>query len=442
MFVLLLCGSVFYAGAQQGHEPRIALIIANSSYETPGWALTNPAYDAVAMERALTEIGYEVHTVVDASENAMEAAFKAHGERLAAAGPEATGFFYYAGHGVQSEGLNYLIPTDLAAYEEADVWGAPRLGTLFRHLRRAGNARNFVVLDACRNNPLQSSVYSAGGNGLAGVNEEDARVRGLFIAYAAAPGQVAFEGEKGTSSHFSSALVELIKQPGLPVESLFRRVRARVEAATDNKQRPWTESGLTGEADYCFAGCLEMAHIPEVELDWLRATRVSQAGANCDLYSLHIQRYPDSPFASRAANLLRQAPCGEGVSIEEVKPCAAYSQPFTIYFEYDRSNFTTQGVSLIEERLALIDEAPETCRIVQVKIDGHTDSPGSADYNFSLSERMASTVRDYLIDRGVSIEVIDVTPFGETRPARPQADGRSEPFNRRAEIMITVAGDQ
>ncbi|MEL7480938.1 MAG: caspase family protein, partial [Pseudomonadota bacterium] len=351
------------------------LIVANSTYETPGWALTNPTIDADRVGAALADVGFDVHIVKDVDEDAMEAAFKAHGDRLAAAGPEATGFFFYAGHGVQSDGLNYLIPTDLRAYEEADVWGAPRLETLFRHLRRAGNDRNFIVLDACRNNPLQSSVYSTGG-GLAGVSEEDARVRGLFIAYAAAPGQVAYEGERGESSFFSSALVDLIKEPGISVESLFRRVRTRVEIETNNKQRPWTESGLSGEADYCFAGCTPLAafnaadpdeafwlritigsnqiascddyrdyleefpdgkfavranrllgtvpcvaapeanEFAEVERDWLQATRVTRSGDNCALYTAHIEKYPDSPFRSRAEKLLGEAPCAEEVPLE------------------------------------------------------------------------------------------------------------------------------
>jgi hypothetical protein len=230
-------------------EKRIALIVANSDYATPGWSLHNPKNDAVLMARALEEVGFEVHTVLDASRNDMERAFQAHGERLKSAGSSATGFFYFAGHGVQSEGLNYLIPSDAEAYSEADVWAqAPRLENLFRHLRRAGNVRNFVVLDSCRNNPLQSSTRDI-SRGLASIQE----AHGTLIAYATSPGTVAQDGD--VNSPYSTVLARLITQPGQSVETLFRRVRTRVELATNERQRPWSESGLSGDADYCFAGC-------------------------------------------------------------------------------------------------------------------------------------------------------------------------------------------
>lgn len=244
----LLVLSAFLAFSSQA-EKRIALIVANSDYSTTGWSLRNPKNDAVLMRRALEEVGFEVHTVLDASRNDMERAFQAHGERLKAAGTESTGFFYYAGHGVQSEGLNYLIPSDAEAYSEADIWAqAPRLENLFRHLRRAGNERNFVVLDACRNNPLLSSTRDLAG-GLATVQE----AHGTLIAYATAPGTVAEDGD--VNSPYSTVLAHLITQPGQSVETLFRRVRTRVEIVTEERQRPWIESGLSGDADYCFAGC-------------------------------------------------------------------------------------------------------------------------------------------------------------------------------------------
>ena len=234
-------------------EKRVALIIANSDYATTGWDLENPKNDAELMASALEAVGFEVHTVLDANRNDMERAFQAHGERLKAAGSSATGFFFFAGHGVQSEGLNYLVPSDAQAYSEADIWAqAPRLENLFRHLRRAGNVRNFVVLDACRNNPLLSSVRDLSG-GLATIQE----AHGTLIAYATSPGTVAEDG--GTNSPYSTVLADLIIQPGQSVETLFRRVRTRVERATDNRQRPWTESGLSGDADYCFAGCAASA---------------------------------------------------------------------------------------------------------------------------------------------------------------------------------------
>ena len=233
-----------------GDEPRVALVIGNSTYETPGWALENPARDARLMTAALEGLGFEVDLVLNADEDQMEQAFADFGARLRDAGPDATGFFFFAGHGVQSEGLNYLIPTDLVAYNEADIWAnAPRLELLFRYLENAGNAANFIVLDACRNNPLPAAVRTTAG-GLAA----SGKVRGTLIAYSTAPGAVAEDGTVG-NSEFTLALSEMISTPGIAAETLFRRVATRVEQRTNYRQQPWVESGLRGNADFCFAGC-------------------------------------------------------------------------------------------------------------------------------------------------------------------------------------------
>ena len=294
MLRLLIAGcALLYAligTANAQSEPRIALIIANSDYDTTGWDLANPARDATLISTALRQVGFEVQTVMDASRAEMELAFKTYGDRLASAGPQATGFFFYAGHGVQSEGLNYLVPTDARAYSEADVWAqAPRLENLFRHLRRAGNIRNFVVLDACRNNPLLSSTRDL-TSGLANMTEAN----GTLIAYATAPGAVAEDGEG--NSPYSLALAELITRPGVSVESLFRRVRTRVASTTNNRQRPWMESGLSGVEDYCFAGCSRQKLLPDDEGAALAAAITADTLEAFEEYS---QRYPESAERNR-----------------------------------------------------------------------------------------------------------------------------------------------
>lgn len=232
-------------------QARIALVIGNDSYETPGWALENPVNDAVLMGEALEAVGFQVETVTNASLDEMEEAFQRHGARLEAGGEDSIGFFFYAGHGAQSEGLNYLVPVDAEVYNEADLWReAPNLGLLFRYIERAGNSTNFIVLDACRNNPMPAATRSTEERGLAAAG----RVRGTLIAYSTAPGSVAADGV-GDNSPFTTALASLIQQPGYSAETLFRVVATRVEQLTDERQLPWTESGLRGEADFCFAGC-------------------------------------------------------------------------------------------------------------------------------------------------------------------------------------------
>ena len=207
VFIMLLCLlAAPSALAESGNQPRYALIIGNSAYQQNGWQLANPARDARLMADTLGQVGFSVDLLIDGSEEQMEQAFAAHGARLKAAGPDAVGLIYYAGHGVQSQGLNYLVPVDANARSEQDIWRqAPRLGDALRYVEDAGNAVNFVILDACRDNPLPSATRSAAG-GLAEVKP----ARGLLISYSTAPGYVAYDGEGGNST-FALALAAWIK---------------------------------------------------------------------------------------------------------------------------------------------------------------------------------------------------------------------------------------
>ncbi len=244
---LILCTSGFNPALA---EKRIALVIGNSAYETTGWDLENPVNDAELISGALETVGFEVHTVLDGSKTDMEEAFQAHADRLKEAGEEAVGFFFYAGHGAQHRGVNYLISSDAQLRSGLDLMRQPKLDLVMDYLEYAGNQTNFIVLDACRNNPLPASMRSA-PQGLA----SSQRIRGTLIAYSTAPGMVAEDGTGQTNSSYSAALAALITQPGYAVETLFRVVATRVEDRTEGIQVPWTESGLRGEADFCFAGC-------------------------------------------------------------------------------------------------------------------------------------------------------------------------------------------
>ncbi|MEM0986617.1 MAG: caspase family protein [Pseudomonadota bacterium] len=279
----------------EGHaQQRIALVIGNSDYAQTGWDLRNPANDAEAIARSLTQVGFEVQVKTDLTQRQMQTAFKEHGDRLAIAGEDAIGFVFYAGHGVQSQGLNYLIPTDAEVYTEADIWAqAPRLDNLFRNLERAGNATNFVVLDACRNNNLLQSNRSAPA-GLASAG----RVRGTLIAYSTQPGAVAEDGA-GENSPYTSVLASVLREPGLSAEDLFRTVATRVEAQTNNRQQPWTESGLRGEQRFCFAGCDVNAGVINEDAAFGRAVAAGTDEALSDF----LGTFPSSRYANQIETL-------------------------------------------------------------------------------------------------------------------------------------------
>lgn len=230
--------------------PKVALVIGNSDYAQTGWTLDNPKRDAELMATTLQSIGFDVQLVLNATEDEMEEAFALHGEALAAAGPEAVGLLYYAGHGVESEGDNYLIPIDAKPRTEQDVWRqAPRLGQALQYIEAAGNAVNFVILDACRNNPLPSASRGA-GRGLGAVESAD----GLLIAFATAPGFTASDGQGALNSPYTKALSEILPQQGIVAELAFKKVAGAVNSQTNGAQTPFFNTGLIGR-DFCFAGC-------------------------------------------------------------------------------------------------------------------------------------------------------------------------------------------
>jgi formylglycine-generating enzyme required for sulfatase activity len=238
--LLSLCTPALVAPAQA--EPRVALVIGNGQYGNGIGSLANPPNDARLIARALADAGFQVSTVLDADQKRMKRAIVDFGKALASAGPDAVGLFYYAGHGVQVDGKNYLIPAaaEIEAQSDVDIESVDA-DVVLQQMEFAGNRMNIVILDACRNNPLPS--------GSRGVDRGLARMdapTGSFIAYSTAPGAAAADGT-GKNSPYSTALADAIENQRVPLEQLFRDVRVNVMNATGKKQVPWDSSSLTGE---------------------------------------------------------------------------------------------------------------------------------------------------------------------------------------------------
>jgi Caspase domain len=218
-------------------ERRIALLIGNGDY--PAAPLRNPANDARSMAQALGDIGFDVMFLENVDQRQMRRAIIQFGDRIREGG---IGLFFYAGHGMQVGGRNYMIPVDADVKSEAEVEAdAVDVATVLARMETARNKLNIVILDACRDNPFVRRFRST-AKGLASI---DAPV-GTLIAYATAPGSVALDGT-GANSFYTGALVEAIKTPGLRVEEVFKRVRQTVRVKTQGKQIPWEASSLEGE---------------------------------------------------------------------------------------------------------------------------------------------------------------------------------------------------
>src|SRR5882724_2465155 len=237
-FAIAVCVLASVASAQSARpEQRIALVIGNSAY--PEAPLRNPVNDVRAMAQALRELGFTVLAHENANKRTMETAIIEFGRRLAEGG---VGFFYYAGHGLQVRGRNYLVPIDAEIESEAITRiAAVDVDLLLEQLAEAKNRVNIVILDACRNNPFERRLRGA-SRGLAAVDA----ARGTLVAYATAPGSVAADGD-GKNGLYTEELLEALREPGLKIEEVFKRVRINVARRSKGAQTPCESSSLTGD---------------------------------------------------------------------------------------------------------------------------------------------------------------------------------------------------
>ncbi|MBL8671761.1 MAG: caspase family protein [Alphaproteobacteria bacterium] len=226
--------------ASGGQEPRLALVVGNGGYKD--MPLANPVNDVKLVGATLRRLGFQVSQVTDADQLAMKRAIQEFGEKLDRTQGKGVGLFFYAGHGIQASGKNYLIPVGAQIKREADLEiEAVNASWVLNQMEYARAQVNIVILDACRNNPLQRSFRSA----VQGLARMDAP-RGTIVAYSTAPDQVAADGA-GSNSPYSAALAQAMLQAGTPVEQMFKLVRRSVLQATSEQQIPWESSSLTGD---------------------------------------------------------------------------------------------------------------------------------------------------------------------------------------------------
>lgn len=256
--VVALALAAGMAGAAQpttlgGETRRLALVVGNADYSYA--PLRNPVNDARAMRQTLERLGFTVIAVENADLPTLLDALRRftlearrHDVRL----------FYYAGHGVQVDGRNYLVPvgTEIAGDDEIARKGAD-MTLLTEQLGRLEDGLNILILDACRNNPFRDAAIKTAdgrvirfrGQTQSGLAAMDAP-KGTLVAFSTAPGAVAMDGQNQRNSLYTKHLIAHIATPGLPVEQLFKRVRVAVAQETQRLQIPWESSSLMG--DFCF----------------------------------------------------------------------------------------------------------------------------------------------------------------------------------------------
>lgn len=308
---------------------RVALVVGNASYEAIP-ALPNPMRDAAATRDALTEAGFDVVHLADATLPAFQATLDAFAKKVEAAGEDAAAVVFYAGHAVQLAGTNYLLPIDVKPRTDADVPGqSVSLTDILKRLDATKARTKIVILDSCRDNPF---VNPAGARGLALtlLDGADATSRGetglarieskggTLVAFSTSPGATAADGT-GEHSPFAAAFLKLVREPGLPVEQLFRQVRLAVYETTGGQQTPWETSSLTTQFSF-FEGSLQTAADTVETTGSTGAAQITTAALGGrtaaeafrsalywdtpDAYRLFLAAHPDDALALRVHRIL------------------------------------------------------------------------------------------------------------------------------------------
>jgi hypothetical protein len=220
-------------------QDRFALVIGNSKYRTVS-ALNNPVRDADAVGSLLKDAGFQVTSALDLDKASMSKVIRFFTNNIAEKPENTVVLIYFAGHGVQVDGENFLVPVDATIAREADVpLEAMRLADLMAMLETVRSKTRIVILDACRDNPFGDIAKSA-PRGLALVNAP----AGTLLAYSTSPGHTADDGT-GSNSPFAQALLKSAREPGLPIETALKNVRLAVHGSTGGRQTPWEVSALT-----------------------------------------------------------------------------------------------------------------------------------------------------------------------------------------------------
>jgi Caspase domain len=323
-WVAILCGIFCVALSTDAAwaERKVALVIGNTQYKNPGLVLLNPRNDAEDVAAVLRSLDFEVVLTVDANKHDFDVAMTQFA-RLATGADAA--LFYYAGHALQYQGRNYLMPTDGELEDEVSLrYQMVMLDDVRAAVERADGVR-IIILDACRNNPVVDNLRRK----MAGVSRSIETTRGLaridkalgmVVAYSTAADDVAADGA-GRNSPFTSALLKRLAEPGLEIGSMFRRIAADVNEKTNGRQRPETYVSLLGEY------YLNQKDKPV----WDRIKDSSDSSA----FRSFISQFPSSPRASDAQYRLQMlerlakqsGPNGADTESGRTKPAAAEREP-------------------------------------------------------------------------------------------------------------------
>jgi hypothetical protein len=317
---LLVSTMILFASYPAMAEDRLALVIGQSAYRSVP-ALPNPANDAKAMTQLLTDSGFEVLAASDLSQDQLREKVSEFAGRVATKGPDTVALLFYAGHGLQIDGENFLVPVDIDVKREADIpIQAVRLNDILNTLNSVPSKMRILMLDACRNNPFPE-INKTAGHGLAIVDAKTG-APGTFVSFSTSPGAEAEDGN-GSDSPYTTALLTVAKEPGIPIEETFKRVRLQVNRATEGRQTPWDSSSLTDDFSFLAGpasgakaapGAKQVAVKRTVE-EWKRdlkgkpvevANEMIVGDGSEEAYEAFVALYTQPPFGPQAREWLER----------------------------------------------------------------------------------------------------------------------------------------
>lgn len=313
LFVSTLVAATDSLANQYESARRLAFVVGNGDYQNFD-SLANPRRDAGAVGDALERIGFDVTRVMDGDGQVMNSALSNFIEE---ARESDIVLFYFAGHSVQVNGENYLLPITVDASEPASILEQSlSLGHVRNLLNAADPGLAIVILDSCRDNPLgpmatertgETAAPLVFGRGLA----QTTGAAGMLIAYATQPGELAYDGE-GDHSPFTESLLRYVEDPGLEIRLMFGRVREDVVVSTEGAQVPWVEEAVLGEFYFSdpVAGDAKLA-VAEADHDLIFWRSIWRSEDATD-FAAYLQQFPDGTYAALATNRLAALSAGHG----------------------------------------------------------------------------------------------------------------------------------
>jgi Caspase domain len=369
----LVCLTSFGAPVARAQDgKRVALVVGNDAYSVS--PLRNAVNDARLMDKALRNAGFRTVLVENATKNALE---EAAAQFLAQLGPDDTALFFYAGHGVQIESENFLVPVDFTAATSV-IAAKYRCFSMAQFLDLLKNKpkRSIVILDACRSNPVGQSLE-------AGLAQPQNAGKETYIAFSTGPGQVAADNPNGRNSWFSEALADSMEQKALTIEDVFTRVRSRVSSETGGKQTPWSTSNLTGRFYFYPPSAADSAADPTMAEKWMEEARLREQREDwTDSIRLVQQVLQKNPGGTLQAMAARKLPYLKARSEAQARyeasdfAAAAVLDGQALVLDPFALDAAFQGV----DGYLLADRLPEAVRLLQqIRVRGTTASLEKAD---------------------------------------------------------------